>query len=102
MNKELWRWHSKCNGYRESDRGCGAMATKCEIVGWLFLDDGARVLVRDEHGQVSAQGVDPATAFAHTAIQTGSFRRNPIIDPVTNETLGYDMEWLSTPHDAAV
>ncbi|MDY6944670.1 MAG: hypothetical protein SXG53_03035 [Pseudomonadota bacterium] len=78
------------------------MATKCEIVGWLFLDDGARVLVRDENGEVSEQGVGRPTAFAHSAIQTGSFRRSPIIDPVTNETLGYDMEWLSTPYDAVV
>ena len=76
------------------------MQTKCEIVGWLFLDDGARVLIRDEQGRVSAQGVNPEAAFAHRVIQTGSFRRNPIIDPVTNETLGYDMEWLSSPHDA--
>jgi hypothetical protein len=76
------------------------METKCEIVGWLLLDDAARVLVRDENGCVSAHGMNPETAFAHRAIQTGSFRRNPIIDPVTNETLGYDMEWLSSPHDA--
>jgi hypothetical protein len=72
------------------------MDMKCEIVGWLLLDDAARVLVRDENGQISPQGVGPET-FAHRAIQTGSFRRNPIIDPVTNETLGYDMELLPSP-----
>lgn len=71
------------------------METKGEIVGWLFLDDAARVLIRDENGHVSAQGVNPEATFAHRAIQTGSFRRHPIIDPETSETLGYDMERLS-------
>lgn len=70
------------------------MDMKCEIVGWLLLDDAVRVLVRDENGRVSPQGMSAEGTFAHQAIQTGSFRRNPIIDPVTNETLGYDMEWL--------
>jgi hypothetical protein len=73
------------------------MDMKCEIVGWVLLDDAARVLVRDENGHISPQGVGPQGTFAHQAIQTGSFRRNPIIDPVTNETLGYDMELLPNP-----
>lgn len=73
------------------------MDTKCEVVGWLLVDDAARVLIREENGHISPQTVSPET-FAHHAIQTGSFRRgNPIIDPVTHETLGYEMERLSDP-----
>jgi hypothetical protein len=69
--------------------------TTCEIVGWLFDDDAARVLVRDEDGRLSLQAVNPDNTFAHQSIQTGSFRRgNPIIDPVTQETIGYEMERL--------
>ena len=73
------------------------MDMKCEIVGWLLLDDAARVLVRDENGHISPQGLNPEGTFAHQAIQTGSFRRNPIVDPVTHETLGYDWERLPSP-----
>jgi hypothetical protein len=77
------------------------MDTKCEIVGWLLLDDAARVLVRDQNGHVSPHSVSPESLFAHQAIQTGSFRRNPIVDPVTRETHGYDMERLPSPLAAA-
>jgi hypothetical protein len=67
----------------------------CEVVGWLFDDDAARVLVREQDGQLSLQSVNPESTFAHQAIQTGSFRRgNPIVDPVTQETIGYEMERL--------
>jgi hypothetical protein len=69
--------------------------TKCEVVGWLVEEDAARVLVREENGHLSLQAVSADNTFAHQAIQTGSFRRgNPIIDPVTNETIGYEMERL--------
>jgi len=68
------------------------MDTKCEVVGWLLLDDAARVLIREENGHVSPQTVSAENTFAHHAIQTGSFGRyGPIIDPETHETLGYEM-----------
>jgi hypothetical protein len=71
------------------------METTCEVVGWLLEDDGARVLVRDEHGTLSLHAVNAQSTFEHQAIQTGSFRRgNPIVDPVTQETIGYEMERL--------
>jgi hypothetical protein len=41
--------------------------------------------------------MSPESTFAHEGIQTGSFRRHPIIDAVTNETLGYDLERLPNP-----
>ncbi|MGH8176178.1 MAG: hypothetical protein ACREV5_07965 [Steroidobacter sp.] len=73
------------------------METKCEVIGWLLVDaDRAQVLVRQENGQVSLQS--PESTLGEYAIQTGSFRRgNPIIDPVTRETLGYEMERMSNP-----
>lgn len=68
------------------------MDTKSEVIGWLILDDAARVLVRKENGRISRQTVNLESAFDHHAIQTGSFRHySPIVDPVTHETLGYEM-----------
>jgi hypothetical protein len=68
------------------------MDTKCEVIGWLFDDDAARVLVREENGHVSSQAANAEGTFTNQAIQTGSFRRgNPIVDPVTHETLGYEL-----------
>jgi hypothetical protein len=73
------------------------MGTKYQVIGWLFDDNAARVLVREENGHVSSQAANTEGAFAHQAIQTGSFRRgNPIIDPVTHETLGYELVPVSS------
>jgi hypothetical protein len=74
------------------------METKSEVIGWLLDDDDkARVLVRNAIGHVSLQTADPDGGFAQYAIQTGRFRRaSPIVDPVTHETLGYEMERMAT------
>ena len=73
------------------------MKTKCEIVGWLHVeDDKTQMLVREESGRISRQSADAESTFGHRAIQTGAFRRlNPIFDAATNELLGYDMQCLS-------
>jgi hypothetical protein len=77
------------------------MSTNCEVVGWLLVDETARVLVRQENGRIFSQTTDVEGTFARQAIQTGAFRRgNPIVDPVTRETLGYELERLSNPLDA--
>lgn len=70
------------------------MQTKCSVVGWVLVDaDQARVLVREEDGQLSSQVATPEMDLGPSAIQTGSFRRGKrIIDPVTQELLGYEME----------
>jgi hypothetical protein len=80
------------------------MATKCEVFGWLLVDDAARVLVREESGHISLQSAKPESTPGHWAIQTGSFRRGkPIFDPVTGQSLGYEMEWVASPlADAAL
>jgi hypothetical protein len=75
------------------------MDKRCEVIGWVHTDsDRAQVLIREEDGHISAQAAGLESAFAQYAIQTGSFRRgNRIIDPVTQELLGYEMESLLGP-----
>ena len=70
------------------------MEAKCEVVGWL-LDEANRtqVLIREKNGELSLQTADLDSTFGQYALQTGSFRRgNPIIDPITQQTVGYEME----------
>jgi len=78
--------------------GTASMETRCEVIGWLLVeDDKAQVLVREENGRISQQTATPESTFGHESIQTGVFRRgNPIVDPVTHETLGYEMERVSS------
>jgi hypothetical protein len=73
------------------------METRCEVIGWLLVDDDrAQMLVREENGRISQQAASPESTFGH-AIQTGVFRRGAaIVDPVTHETLGYEMETVSS------
>ena len=75
------------------------MDTKCEVIGWVLEDsDDAQVLVREENGDMALRSVHPTSTLGHRAIQTGVFRRGAaIIDPVTRETLGYEMECVSNP-----
>jgi hypothetical protein len=76
------------------------MSRNCEVVGWLMVDDTSRVLVRQENGQIFSQTTDVERTFADQTIQTGAFRRGAaIVDPVTHETLGYQLERLS-PYSA--
>jgi hypothetical protein len=75
------------------------MHTTCEVIGWLLDDDDkTQVLVREQDGQISLQTASLESTFGRYALQTGRFRRgNPIVDPVTRETLGYEMERISNP-----
>lgn len=68
------------------------MKTKREVIGWLFVEaDRDHVLVREENGHISQQTAGEGT-FGQYAIQTGAFHRRPILDPMTSEILGYEME----------
>jgi len=72
--------------------GAAPMGTKREVIGWLVDVDAAQVLVRDEIGHISVETEDPDGGDSQWAIQTGRFRQaSPIIDPLTKETLGYEM-----------
>jgi hypothetical protein len=77
---------------------------KCEVVGWLFEDaERPQLLVRDERSKGEPQLVNLDSTLAHQAIQTGSFRRGqPIIDPVTRRTIGFEMEPLPSPYVASL
>jgi hypothetical protein len=70
------------------------METICEVIGWLHVEaDKAQMLVREESGHVCLQAANAEDNFSHQAIQTGTFRRGkPILDPVTQQLLGYEME----------
>lgn len=72
------------------------MTTTCEVVGWL-LDgtDSGQILVRQGKGDFGTHTTRLEDTFGQLAIQTGSFRRgNPIVDPQTRATVGYEMEPL--------
>ncbi len=75
------------------------MEPTCEVIGWL-LEKGNRgqVLIRESNGAISLQPAHCDGSFGQFAIQTGAFRRgSPIIDPVTMETIGYEMEKITGP-----
>lgn len=63
-----------------------------EIVGWVLVDDSARVLVRQENSLESHEILSAEEAFEHVAIRTGSFKRHRIIDLVTREAMASEMD----------
>ncbi len=61
-----------------------------------FAVETATVLMRDHEGRMSLQPLTPEMPFAEQVMTTGCFRRGkPIIDPVSREVMGYEMEMLS-------
>lgn len=68
------------------------MDNNCEIVGWVLVDDAARVLVRKESDRESQPTLSAEKAFEHFAIRTGSFHRNLLIDSVTRQALVHAMD----------
>lgn len=56
-------------------------------------DSAATVLVRSAEGEMSLQSVNPDSPLGRRAMRTGCFRRGkPIIDPVSRQMIGYEME----------
>jgi hypothetical protein len=59
-------------------------------------DDGERaaiVIVRGPDGQVSLRRMDAADASVRRAARSGCYRRGtPILDPVSRQVMGYEME----------
>jgi len=84
------------------------MQGKPEVIA-VFLADGeprsdsaATMLVRNPDGQMSLQRVNPDSPFGRYAMRTGCFRRGkPIIDPVSRQMIGYEMEMVPTSLSAA-
>ncbi len=70
---------------------------RCEVVGWVFIDtDQPKLLVREARA-ARPRSVSVSETVADRALQTGAFRRDPIVDPLTRQTIGYEMEALPTP-----
>jgi hypothetical protein len=65
---------------------------------WPDNDDtvGAKRLVRHDDGTVTLEPIASREEFERTARTTGCFRRGqPILDPETQEIIGYEMEAVS-------
>lgn len=82
------------------------MKTQAEVIAMLMPDgDGngrtqrmATLLLRNPDGQMSLQTVNPDSTLGQFAMNTGCFREGtPIIDPITRQILGYEMEMIDSP-----
>jgi hypothetical protein len=63
-----------------------------------FLRHGATALVRDENGRISLETITASSSFLDQVLTTGCFRRGkPIVDPVSRQVMGYEMEMIATP-----
>ena len=58
----------------------------------------ATALLRDAEGRMSLQPITGAMTFDEQVMTTGCFRRGkPIIDPMTREVMGYELEMIAAP-----
>lgn len=58
----------------------------------------ATLLLRAPDGQMSLQTVSADSTLGQYAMRTDCFRQGaPIIDPVTRQVLGYEMEMMPSP-----
>jgi hypothetical protein len=56
----------------------------------------ATLLIRRPNGEFALEQVDARLALAKRAANTGCFRKGqPIIDPLTRQVMGYEMEEVS-------
>jgi hypothetical protein len=61
----------------------------------------ATLLMRSADGQMSLQTVRTDSELGQRAMSTGCFRNGkPIVDPVTRQLLGYEMERIPSPFSA--
>ena len=87
------------------------MLSEIEILGLLIGDSAddrsgkgrgksgnAQMLLRDADGSMRLQDVSPDSVIGRHAMSTGCFLRSkPIVDPVTREVMGYEMEMVAQP-----
>jgi hypothetical protein len=58
----------------------------------------ATILLRGADGQMSVRTVSPDSTLGQFALSTGCFRNGAaIVDPITREHLGYEMERVESP-----
>lgn len=68
------------------------------IVGRLSREARATLLVREPDGRVMLETVPTASPRGRLAQTLGCFRRrNPIIDPVSRQIVGYELEMVPSP-----
>jgi hypothetical protein len=85
------------------------MTTQPEVIA-MVMSDGegpngtgrmqrmATILLRTADGQMSVRMVSPDSTLGQFALNTGCFRNGaPIIDPVTGQHMGYEMETVASP-----
>jgi hypothetical protein len=59
----------------------------------------ATVILRDSHGKVSLKQMAAADRMVQRAADTDRFRRGkPIVDPVSREVVGYELERVAVGH----
>lgn len=82
------------------------MATQAEVIAMLMPDCDASgrmqrtatLLMRNPDGQMSLETVSTDSTLGQYALSTGCFRKGtPIVDPVTRQVLGYEMEMIPSP-----
>jgi hypothetical protein len=81
------------------------MHGKAEIIAMVMADDAtgraqrlATLVLRNPDGQMSVQTVSADSTLGQHAMNTGCFRNGtPIIDPITRQVLGYEMEMIEGP-----
>jgi hypothetical protein len=62
------------------------------------LAQGASALLRDAAGKITIEPVTKDSAFVEQMMTTGCFRRGKaIVDPVSRQIMGYEMEMISHP-----
>jgi hypothetical protein len=85
------------------------MTTQPEVIA-MVMSDGegpngsgrmqrmATILLRSADGQMSVRTVSPDSTLGQFALSTGCFRNGaPIVDPVTRQHIGYEMEMVESP-----
>jgi hypothetical protein len=82
------------------------MKTKAEVIAMLMpegedsdrMQPMATLLVRNPDGRMSLETVSPDSTLGVYAMSSVCFRQGtPIIDPVTRQVLGYEMEMIESP-----
>jgi hypothetical protein len=62
------------------------------------LSQGTTALLRDAQGKITIEPVTKDSAFVEQMLTTGCFRRGKaIVDPVTRQIMGYEMEMIAQP-----
>ena len=81
------------------------MSPKAEVIAMVMpeTDGGGRqmlatLLLRNPDGRMSLETVSPDSTLGQFAMSTGCFRKGiPIVDPITRQVLGYEMERVPSP-----